>query len=107
MSETETWEHVAKQILLLDEEEIALLKAKRIRKMSFFNNMETVDRLSAIVTEKDGLFYELEGFCRYIIGHKPSNADLMRMTEIEYREIPRSTIKMAYELAVESTSNAA
>ena len=107
MSDPATWEHVATQILLLDSEEIALLKAKRIRKMSFFNSMETVDRLGVILPEKDGLFYELEDFCRYIIGHKPSNADLMSMTETEYREIPRSAIKLAYELAVAPTSTSA
>ena len=102
-SDPATWEHMATQILLLDSEEIELLKAKRIRKISFFNNMETVGRLSDVLTEKDGLFYELENFCRYIIGHKPSNADLMGMTEAEYREIPRSAIKIAYELAIAST----
>ena len=71
-TDPDTWHHVATNILLLNEEELKILRDKSIRKIAFFYNMNDVTRLSEIYPDKDGLYYELEDFCRYIIGHNPS-----------------------------------
>ena len=100
----ETWTHVAKSVLLLEDEDIALLSKKRIRTINFFRKTLDVRRLETAVGSKDGLFFELEDFFKYMIGHQPSNDDLMMLTHQDYCDIPQTVVQTAYEIAVSSTS---
>ena len=83
----ETWQHVAKNLLLLPQEDIEFLHKKRIRTIMFFRKGKDFDRLANAVGTKDGLYYDLEDFYSYMITHKPSNDDLMLLTHDEYSNI--------------------
>ena len=59
---TETWTHVVKNVLLLEDEDKAFLSKKRIRPINFFRKTLVVHRLETAVGSKDGLYFELEDF---------------------------------------------
>jgi len=98
------WTHVVKNVLLLEDEDIALLSKKRICNVNFFRKTLDVCRLETAVGSKDGLFFELEDFFKYMIGHQPTNDDLMTLTHQDYCNIPQSVVQTAYEVAVSSNS---
>ena len=101
---TDTWTHIVKNVLLLEDEDIQLLTKKRIRNENFFRKTLDITRLETAVGSKDGLFFELEDFFKYMIGHQPTNDELMLLTHQYYCDIPHSVIQSAYEVATSSMS---
>ena len=94
----ETWRHVATNILLLPQEDIDLLNKKRIRNINFFRKSMDFERLETAVGAKDGLYYDLEDFFKYMVGHTPTNDELMLLTHAEYCDISYTTIQAAFEV---------
>ena len=93
----DTWKHVAKNILLLPQKNIDLLHKKRICYINFFCKSMDFDRLENAVGAKDGMYYELEDFFKYMVINTPSNNELMLLTHDEYCAISYSTIQAALE----------
>ena len=94
----DTWKHVAENILMLHKDDIEFLNKKRIRNINFFRKSMDFERLENAVGAKDGLYYDLEDFFKYMISHTPSNDDLMLLTHDEYCDISYSNIQTAFEL---------
>ena len=100
----ETWKHVAKNVLLLHQEDIDFLSTKRIRNINFFRKSMDFQRLENAVGAKDGLYYDLEDFFEFMISHTPSSDDLMLLTHAEYCDISYSTIQAAFEVITMKSS---
>ena len=101
----EAWQHVAKNILLLPQEDIDWLQKKRIRSINFFRKSMDLERLVNAVGAKDGLYYELEDFFKYMVVNTPTNDELMLLTHEEYCTISYSTIQDALEQITKKSSS--
>ena len=97
-SSVSTWEHVTQTVLGLSQDDIAFLHKKRIRSINFFRKSMDVQRLETTLGIKDGLYYELEDFLKYMIVNRPSNDELLEMTHEYYNDLSQDAIQTAYEV---------
>ena len=65
------------------------------------------NRLANAIESKDGLYYALDDFFRYMICHVPTNNDLMLMTHADYCNISYSDRQAAFEAAAMKSSSTA
>ena len=63
-----------------------------------------IQRLEMTLGSKDGLFFELEDFFKYMIGHQPTNDELMLLTHHDYCDIFQTVVQAAYEVAISAQS---
>ena len=65
------------------------------------------DSLANAIESKDGLYYALEDFFRYMISHVPTNDNLMLMTHANYCNISYLDIQTAFEAVTMKSSTTA
>ena len=65
------------------------------------------ERLANVIESKDGSYYALEDFFRYMISHIPTNDDLMLMTHADYCNISYSDIQTTFEAVTMKSSTTA
>jgi len=91
------WEAVATELLDLDEDDFKLLKKKRCCNLAFFYEATSLKRIEELGIPQDGLYFTLEHFQKFILGFKPKEDELPKLTYAEYMAIQPTDVEQKYD----------